>query len=364
MTTLPALLLLLLAFASPQVEVEGLLSAHGYGKPKPDAALDRVASVLAERLSGATSATPPTESADLLSHLLARAQISDAQVLPYTLRHSALGEFTTQLPLFVARLDRTKPPTHFGLSTFIRGREMTTTLLLVHRGVLLSVPLPRQGATGGFVAVHGGLERGYFRPRVLFAPPNGGRVRDRPAWTLDRHVDATVFFDAGPGIYGVEIVADSQYGPVVLNNHLVYVGVPVPALPVLHLMPPEYEGPPDLAFVRLVNEQRSAHGVPVLRLWPELTEVAREHALELSEQHVLVHATAESGNLTTRLTTRGLRFTQAAENLADAAFPRQALAVMLSSPGHKRNLLDPRWTHAGIGLVGRYYVLDMVRLAP
>ena len=106
MTTLPALLLLLLPFASPQVEVEGLLSAHGYGKPKPDAALDRVASVLAERLSGATSATPPTESADLLSHLLARAQISDAQVLPYTLRHSALGEFTTQLPLFVARLDR------------------------------------------------------------------------------------------------------------------------------------------------------------------------------------------------------------------------------------------------------------------
>jgi uncharacterized protein YkwD len=37
---------------------------------------------------------------------------------------------------------------------------------------------------------------------------------------------------------------------------------------------------------------------------------------------------------------------------------------MLASPGHKRNLLDPRWTHVGVGRVGRYYVVAFVRLPP
>ena len=35
-----------------------------------------------------------------------------------------------------------------------------------------------------------------------------------------------------------------------------------------------------------------------------------------------------------------------------------------ASPGHKRNLLDPGLTHVGVGVVGRYFVLAMVRLAP
>jgi uncharacterized protein YkwD len=77
-----------------------------------------------------------------------------------------------------------------------------------------------------------------------------------------------------------------------------------------------------------------------------------------------VHATADAGTLTTRLVARGLRFTQAGENLANASTPRQALAAMLSSPGHKKNLLDPRWTHVGVGVSSRYYVLAFVRLAP
>ena len=117
-------------------------------------------------------------------------------------------------------------------------------------------------------------------------------------------------------------------------------------------------------LLRLVNEQRAAHGVPVLRAWSELASVARDYAIELDSKRVLVHATAASGNLTTRLQSGGLRFTQAAENLADAGTPRQALAAFMASPGHKRNMLDPAWTHVGIGVVGRYYVLAMVRLGP
>ena len=316
--------------ASPTAEVESLLATHGFGRPLHDPKLDQVAGRLTERLSGPLggSVTASQGAADDLAFALAAAQISDAQVFPFTLRHRAFADFTARLPVFLGRLDRTKPPTVYGLATYGKGGSLTTTLLLVHRGAVLNQPIPRQSEPGGWIPIQGELLRGYFRPRVLVSPPGG------------------------------------QYGPVVLNNAEVSVGVPVPVLPVTRLDSGAPVGPPAFALLRLVNEQRAAHDLPVLRLWPELGVVAQDYAAELDRTRVLVHATAASGNLTTRLQTRGLRFTQAAENLADAANARQALGAFMASPGHKRNLLDPGLTHAGVGVVGRYFVLAMVRLGP
>jgi hypothetical protein len=374
MSTLPSLAFALLvalaappAPVSPPRETEALLALHGFGRPQHDAALDAVASRLTEAVASPSASPDAPQPVDLLLHALAAAAITDAQVFPLTLRHRAFADFAAALPPFLARLDRTKPPTHYGLSTFVRSGQMVTTLILVHRGVTLQRPLPRQSEPGAFVALKGDLLRGYFRPRLFVSPPGGARILERPAWTSERKVDTSVWFDAGPGVYGVEIVADSQYGPVVLHNAEIHVGVPVPSAPVARfggLGASAYDGPPDLALGRMVNEQRAAHGLPPLRIWPELTQVARAHAAELDERRVLIHATASTGNLKTRLQTRGMRFTLAAENLADAATPRQALAAFLASPGHKRNLLDPALTHMGVGLSGRYYVLAMVRLGP
>ncbi|MCK6574358.1 CAP domain-containing protein [Myxococcota bacterium] len=352
--------------ASPPRETEALLALHGFGRPAHEAALDAVAAKLTEAVANPPPSGAPVP-ADLLLHTLAAAGVTDAQVFPFTLRHRTFGDFATALPAFLARLDRTKPPTHYGLSTFVRSGQMVTSLVLVHRGVTLQRPIPRQSEPGGFVPLKGDLLRGYFRPRLFVSPPGGARVLERPAWTSERKVDTSVWFDAGPGIYGVEIVADSQFGPVVLHNAEVHVGVPVPSGPVARfagLGASAYDGPPDLALGRMVNEQRTAHGLPPLRIWPELASVALAHAVELDERRILVHATGSTGNLQTRLQSRGMRFTLAAENLADAATPRQALAAFLASPGHKRNLLDPALTHMGIGLSGRYFVLAMVRLGP
>ncbi|MFZ4738337.1 MAG: CAP domain-containing protein [Bradymonadia bacterium] len=348
----------------PAEELQRLLSVHGFAPPLREAALDRAASALAERLAGPPGDAPQEAATEHLAHLLSVERVSDAQVFPMTVRHRQFPDFSAHLPSLLGRLDRTKAPTHFGASTFVRNGALTTAVLLVHRGLVLEQPLPRTGEPGGYTRVRGQLERGYFRPRVLVAPPNGARIRERPAWSTDRSVDVTLHFAEGPGVYGIEVVADSQYGPVVLNNHEVYVGVPAPDLAVLRLEPPASEAAPDATLLRLVNEQRAASGVAVLRVWPELTSVARDWSTELAAQRVLVHATADAGTLTTRLVARGLRFTQAGENLANASTPRQALAAMLSSPGHKKNLLDPRWTHVGVGVSSRYYVLAFVRLAP
>jgi len=346
------------------LELEGLLVAHGYSRPSRLAVLDRAASALAEAVAGRPGEPTPEAAADVLDHLLTVQGVSDAQVFPLSVRHVRFGDFAAHLPALLGRLDRTKPPTHYGLASFVRNGAMTTAALLVHRGLELDAPLQRVGEPEGVIPVRGALARGYFRPRVLVAPPNGGRVRERPAWTHERRVDVTVQLGDGVGVYGVEVVADSQYGPVVLNNHQVYVGVTPPDWATLRLEPPAPDDAPEALLLRWMQAQRLAVGAPSLRVWPDLAHVAHDWAAELEAQRALVHATAEAGTLTTRLKARGLRFTQAGENLASATTPRQALAAMLASPGHKRNLLDPRWTHIGVGRVGRYYVVAFVRLPP
>lgn len=346
------------------LELEALLVAHGFSRPIRSPALDRAASALAEAVAGRPGEAAPEAATDVLDHLLAVQGVSDAQISPLSVRHVRFGDFAAHLPALLGRIDRTKPPTHYGLASFVRNGAMTTAVLLVHRGLELDAPLQRVGEPEGLVVVRGALARGYFRPRVLVAPPNGGRIRERPAWTDDRRVDVTLQLGDGAGVYGVEVVADSQYGPVVLNNHLVYVGVPPPDWATLRLEPPTPDDAPEALLLRGMQAQRLAVGAPSLRVWPDLARVAHDWAAELEAQRALVHATAEAGTLTTRLKERGLRFTQAGENLASAATPRQALAAMLASPGHKRNLLDPRWTHVGVGRVGRYYVVAFVRLPP
>ena len=136
-----------------------------------------------------------------------------------------------QLVTVLARLERRVPPTHYGLGQYKTTEQTTTVILLVHRGVELRAPLPRHLPSGEKLTIQGRLRRGYFRPRVIVASPGGHPIEERPAWTGQRSVDAEVHLASGPGAYGIEIVADSQYGPVVLNNHIIYSGVPTPRLP-------------------------------------------------------------------------------------------------------------------------------------
>lgn len=349
--------------ASPATAVERLLDDHGWGSPARDADLDAVAVHLADRLSAPTDALFPEANAEQLRFLLASRRISAAHVYPFTVRYQVGVGIGEHLPALLGRLDRRLPPTHYGLATYGRGRVLTTTVLLVHRGVSLDAPLRRTANVATMMTVGGDLRRGYFKPRAIVAPPRGAPVRERPAWTKERRAEVTIYFDSGPGPYGIELVADSQYGPVVLTNHTVYVGVDPPALPTLRLRPTDRKGlAPSDALLALVNELRVNAGLPRLRHHPTLESIATTHAEDMAQQRRLFHASPDTGTLSTRLRAAGMQVSSAAENLAEAADPRAALGAFLASPGHKRNLLLPDVTHAGVGVKGRYYAVALVQL--
>ena len=348
---------------TPANAVERLLAEHGWGHPARDATLDAVAQHLAERLAAPTEALFPEANAEQLRFLLASNRNSDAHVYPFTVRYRIGVGLAHHLPALLARLDRRLPPTHYGLSTFGRGGTLTTTGRLVHRGITFDAPLRRTATVGTMMSLSGDLRRGYFKPRAIVAPPNAAPVRERPAWTTARRAEVTLYFDAGPGPYGIEMVADSQYGPVVLSNHTVYVGVEPPKLPVLKL---RRAGPagvlPAEALLELINDLRARSGLPRLRTHPTLERVAATHAEDMARRRRLAHASPDSGTLSTRLRAQGMQALSAAENLARADDAEAALQAFLASPGHKRNLLLPGLTHIGVGVRGRYYSVALVRL--
>ena len=339
-----------------------LLTLHGWGRPERAPALDAAAEVLAERLAGSPIDAIPDGTDDALVFALHTRRISDARIYPLTIRHRRRVEVTRQLPALLARLDRRAPPTHFGAATHGVGAELTTTLLLVHRGVELSSPLPRTLAPGEKLRLRGMVRPGYFRPRVIVAPPANAPVRDRPAWTGARALDVTVHLDAGPGIYGVEIIADSQYGLVVLHNYPIYVGAEPPALPVTKLVAPTVAKAPDRVLFERIQKTRALHARSALVWDSKLAEAAGAHVAELASRGVLDHRSPNTGELTTRLRARGVRATRVAENLAVASTPAKALDAFLDSPGHKRNLLDARLTHAGVAALGDYYVVVFAQM--
>ncbi|MGK0360496.1 MAG: hypothetical protein ACI9U2_002809 [Bradymonadia bacterium] len=337
--------------AAPKALTQAL-QTHGWGAPEQTARLDAAAMALATRVdlkAGGQIA------AGQLRFIMEQAAISDAQVVPFIVA----GDLQPHLPGLLTRLDRRAPPTHIGAAQAQRDGRTVQAVLLVHRGFTPMAPLPRRHGVGAF-SVAGILRAGYFKPRLMIAPPKRP-IRVQPA-ASGRGVAGVVALDAGPGVYGVELVAESQYGPVVLINHRVWVDVEPPKRPTMRLRPATDFTAPALLLMSWINDLRRHNARPQLQVHPKLVAAAAAHVAELAESGRLAHFSADSGSLKTRLKELGVQAQFVAENLAEADDPRAAIQALLDSPGHKRNLLMRDVSHIGVAVHGRFYAVVLARL--
>lgn len=352
--------------AGPNLSFQSLLSQHGYADVRADAALSEAAAALLARLGG-EEVDPQTASAHL-KWLLARRGIADVQVRPFV-RHTSgplpaatggWGEaqrtaLISAVAPAISQIDRRRPPTHFGLA--LRGQSLA--LLLVHRGFVADAAIPQSPAPDATVRLSGALRPGYFAPWVMWAAP--GRAIERLSLSAaDRRIDRTFTFDAGPGIYGLELLADSQEGPVVLLNQRLYVGVEPPSQPVV-ILRPDRSAQAHVLW-RQVQDWRLAAGLSPLVPVAALHQVAQGHAESLARAGRLSHVSADSGNLRSRLARVGIFPTLAAENLAHAPDAHSAFAAFLESPGHAQNLLLPQINAGGVAVHRDYWVLALAAL--
>jgi uncharacterized protein YkwD len=106
----------------------------------------------------------------------------------------------------------------------------------------------------------------------------------------------------------------------------------------------------ELAMVQLINRERAEAGLPVLKPDPALTELAREKSRDMVSCRYFGHLSKRLGSVYDQLQRNAVAYRIVAENLAGAPGYRRAHQVLMKSPAHRENLLNPNFSKIGIGI--------------
>jgi uncharacterized protein YkwD len=133
---------------------------------------------------------------------------------------------------------------------------------------------------------------------------------------------------------------------------------PVAALPAAVSQPREFVSVQDRAVELLaaMNAARADAGLAPLTWDPDLAAVALARARDLIEHDYFDHYGPDGRSAFSELAARGIRYGLAGENLArnnyaEAKTVQAAFQGLMGSPGHRANILEPRFSRVGIAAV-------------
>jgi len=112
----------------------------------------------------------------------------------------------------------------------------------------------------------------------------------------------------------------------------------------------------ELQMINLVNQERQKAGVKPLEIDYELARVARIKSQDMKDKNYFSHTSPTYGSPFEMMKSFGIKYRSAGENIALNSSVEKAHAALMNSEGHRNNILNPGFTHIGIGIVdGRYY---------
>jgi uncharacterized protein YkwD len=114
-------------------------------------------------------------------------------------------------------------------------------------------------------------------------------------------------------------------------------------------LPADPQGEQDM--IALVNKERLAVGLPALRVDQSIIPVARAKSLDMFVNNYFSHTDLEGRTIADRMTTANVAFDVVGENLAYAPDTQTAHTGLMNSPGHRANILEPRFGRIGIGII-------------
>lgn len=100
----------------------------------------------------------------------------------------------------------------------------------------------------------------------------------------------------------------------------------------------------------LLNSDRARYGLAPLTLDPQLCRIARLKSEDMRDNQYFAHTSPTYGNVREMLRHFGYSFTAAGENIANHATVEKSQAALISSAGHRRNILSKTYTKVGIGV--------------
>jgi uncharacterized protein YkwD len=108
--------------------------------------------------------------------------------------------------------------------------------------------------------------------------------------------------------------------------------------------------PAERKILDLLNQDRAIEKLPPLAWNGHAAMAARKHSRLLAQHGDLSHQFEKEEPVPQRMAATGLRFTDSAENVAVADAPEEAHMALMLSPGHRTNIMNPRYNAVGIGV--------------
>ena len=119
-------------------------------------------------------------------------------------------------------------------------------------------------------------------------------------------------------------------------------------------------------MVNMINQERIAAGLNPLKADLRLTAVGRAKANDMKENNYFSHTSPTYGSPWAMMQQAGITVRWAGENISGNKSVSGSMASLLKSPGHRANILDPRFTHVGVGIAygsanGNLYVQEFLQ---
>ncbi|GAB6087937.1 CAP domain-containing protein [Alkaliphilus crotonatoxidans] len=108
-------------------------------------------------------------------------------------------------------------------------------------------------------------------------------------------------------------------------------------------------------MVELVNQARAQAGVKPLTVDVSLANVARIKSKDMHDNKYFSHTSPTYGSPFDMMRDFGIQYRAAGENIAKNYSVQDAHTSLMNSEGHRNNILNPNFTHIGIGIYNGYY---------
>jgi uncharacterized protein YkwD len=208
----------------------------------------------------------------------------------------------------------------------------------------------RSATPGSTLRLHGKVSERYERASVFLTNPEGG-VQELPM--AERAIDASVQLPS-VGQYRLELMGYGATGPVVLMNVPIQVGAPeseaVDAVETERVDPTLSAEAAEATLLTLLNQERSRRGLGAVEADAELRQIALAHSLDMAEHGYFGHVSPTTGSPDDRVRRAHVRVSRAGECVALELTPARAHRGLLDSPAHRAAMLDPLYTHVGVGV--------------
>jgi uncharacterized protein YkwD len=207
-------------------------------------------------------------------------------------------------------------------------------------------PVPSRAPEKATLRFSGEIDAEYGELQWMWSPPDG---TTRTIAVAKKRDFSFVTEPLAPGVHRFEAFGVGPAGLEVLVNVPIRVGATVSA--------PEPEDEPDdggdpvEALLGMINRARARAGAKPLLRAPSLDRVAEAHSRDMVENHFFGHASPTTGDSVRRAFESGVRFERFGENVGRGGTVAVVHRMLMESPGHRRNILNPDFTHVGIGVV-------------